>query len=60
MINLIEMKKIKTDLEKAEKKVDKRKMEMIPEGLSFFGLKENSMIKTELRKGFFFKFFLFL
>lgn len=54
------MKKIKTDLEKAEKKVDKRKMEMIPEGLSFFGLKENSMIKTELRKGFFFKFFLFL
>lgn len=53
------MKKIKTDLEKAEKKVDKRKMEMIPEGLSFFGLKENSMIKTELRKVFFFNFFYF-
>lgn len=43
------MMKTKTDLEKAEKKVDKRKMEMILEGLSFFGLKENSMMEIWIK-----------
>lgn len=44
VVRVIETMKIKTELEKAEKKLGKRKMEMMLEGLSFFGLKEKSMI----------------